>query len=149
MSNNVTNYKNVARYRNLKNYKYQLVSDYSLTIDIKPSDNIRTRFIDLDLQGELTIKNGYAWDGPSGLAIDTRSFMRASLVHDALYQLMRGEYLDCHTYQRYADDLLRAMCLEDGMGKLRAWFNCMVLRVFGRISARPAPEPKDEIICIP
>lgn len=140
---------NVARYRNLKHYKYQLVSDYAIAIDIKPRDNVRTQFIDLDTQGALTIKNGYAWDGPSGLGIDTRSFMRASLVHDALYQLMRAEYLDYRIQQRAADDFLRALCVEDGMWKLRAWFNCMMLRLFGKMSARPAPEPKDEIICIP
>lgn len=140
---------NVARYRNLKHYKYQLVSDYVIAIDIKPRDNVRTQFIDLDTQGALTIKNGYAWDGPSGLGIDTRSFMRASLVHDALYQLMRAEYLDYRIQQRAADDFLRALCVEDGMWKLRAWFNCMMLRLFGKMSARPAPEPKDEIICIP
>ena len=139
----------IARYRNLKNYKYQLVSDYAIAIDIKPGNNVRTRFIDLDTQGLLTIKNGYAWDGPSGLSFHTRSFMRGSLIHDALYQLMRAEYLDYHIHQRQADDLLRTICLEDGMGKFWAWFNCMVLRVFGRISARPAPEPKDEIICVP
>lgn len=140
---------NVARYRNLKHYKYQLVSDYVIAIDIKPRDNVRTSFIDLDTQGTLTIKNGYAWDGPSGLGIDTRSFMRASLVHDALYQLMRAEYLDYRIQQRAADDFLRTLCVEDGMWKLRAWFNCMVLLLFGKMSARPAPEPKDEIICIP
>ncbi len=140
---------NVARYRNLKRYKYQLVSDYSIATDIKPRDNIRTQFIDLDTQGTLIIKNAYAWDGPSGLGIDTRSFMRASLVHDALYQLMRAEYLDYKVHQRPADDFLRTICLEDGMGELRAWFNCMVLRLFGKISARPTPEPADEIICIP
>ena len=39
---------NVARYRNLKHYKYQLVSDYVIAIDIKPRDNVRTQFIDLD-----------------------------------------------------------------------------------------------------
>ena len=140
---------NVARYRNLKNYKYQLVCDYDISIAIKPRDNVRTQFIDLDTQGALTIKNGYAWDGPSGLGIDTRSFMRASLVHDALYQLMRAEYLDYRIQQRAADDFLRVLCVEDGMWKLRAWFNCMMLRLFGKMSARPAPEPKDEIICIP
>ena len=140
---------NVARYRNLKNYKYQLVSDYAISIEIKPRDNVRTRFIDLDAQGLLTIKNGYAWDGPSGLGIDTRSFMRASLVHDALYQLMRAEYLDHNIHQRPADDFLRTICLEDGMGKLRAWFNWMVLRLYGKMSARPVPEPADEIICLP
>ena len=118
---------NVARYRNLKHYKYQLVSDYVIAIDIKPRDNVRTQFIDLDTQGALTIKNGYAWDGPSGLGIDTRSFMRASLVHDALYQLMRAEYLDYRIQQRPADDFLRVLCVEDGMWKPRA---CSLIKDF-------------------
>jgi hypothetical protein len=37
---------------------------------------------------------GYAWNGPSGPTLDTRNFMRGSLVHDALYQLMREGRMD-------------------------------------------------------
>ena len=37
----------------------------------------------------LYISKGYSWDGPSGPAIDTPDWIKASLVHDALYQLIR------------------------------------------------------------
>ncbi len=33
---------------------------------------------------------------PNGPTIETKTFMRASLVHDALYQLMREEHLELH-----------------------------------------------------
>lgn len=64
-------------------YKYQLADDYNINISIKPKTNIETKFIELDTDGNLTVKNGYAWDGPSGLVKDTDENMRASLVHDA------------------------------------------------------------------
>ena len=49
-----------------------------------------------------------AGDGPSGPAIDTKNFMRASLVHDALYQLMRLGTLD-KSRRQYADRLLQTI----------------------------------------
>ncbi len=78
-----------ACYRKLHRYKYQLMADYILQIDIKPIQNIELKFLSLSSEGALPIKKFYAWDGPSGPTIDTRDFMRGSLVHDALYQLMR------------------------------------------------------------
>ena len=72
-----------------KGYKYQLADDYTIQIDTKPPEEIETQFISLSIDGLLTIKDGYAWDGPSGPTIDTPNFMTPSLVHDAIYQLMR------------------------------------------------------------
>ena len=51
-------------------YKYQLKEDYIDTIDIKPGEAIVTEYIALGLDGTLTIRDGYAWDGPSGPTID-------------------------------------------------------------------------------
>ena len=65
------------RYRS--EYKYQLASEYRIKIPILPTGDIVTEFIDLDTGGELTVKNAYAWDGPSGPVIDTPENMRASL----------------------------------------------------------------------
>jgi hypothetical protein len=138
-----------AYYRELKHYKYQLMQDYTINIDIQPDKIIDTNFIALTTAGALTIKNRYAWDGPSGPTIDTKSFMRGSLVHDALYQLMREKYLDYKIHRKYADDLLKKICLDDGMCRLRAWYVYQAVRLFAEKNATPTEKPKDEIICVP
>ena len=112
-------------------YKYQLFCDYALQIAIIPDENIETYFIDLGCNGRLTIKKGYAWDGASGLAIDTRNFMRGSLVHDALYQLMRMDKLNRTQWRKAVDDLLLDQCIEDGMNFIRAKLVYHSVRLFG------------------
>jgi len=119
-------------------YKYQLKKDYVTTVDIKPDASVDTGYIALTSEGALTIRNGYAWDGPSGPTIDTLNFMRGSLVHDALYQLMRERHLDKDKHREAADRLLQKMCREDGMSALRAWWVYQGVRLGGDPSADPA-----------
>jgi hypothetical protein len=121
-----------------KGYKYQLREAYSTNIGIKPNQDIATDYIALTSEGTITVKDGYAWDGPSGLTIDTLNFMRGSLVHDALYQLMREGHLDKGEYREQADRLLREMCKEDGMNRLRASLVYRGVRIGGDPSADPA-----------
>lgn len=119
-------------------YKYQLKKSYITTIDIKPEKDIISDYINLTTDGQLTIKKGYAWDGPSGPTFDTLNFMRGSLAHDALYQLMRENFLDRKKYREYADRLLQSMCKEDGMNPIRAWWVYKGVHYFGDPSADPA-----------
>ena len=115
-------------------YKYQLNETYSIRIPIYGYE-IDTKYLSLH-SGLLTIKDGYCWDGPSGPTIDTHTFMRGSLVHDALYQLMREELLP-HSCQVAADKLLREICLEDGMSRLRAWYVYHSVRLFADSACDP------------
>ena len=118
-------------------YKYQLKQSYSLAISIVPAATITTEFIELTGGGVLTINTGYAWDGPSGPTIDTFNFMRGSLVHDVLYQLMREHHLDKKKYREKADRILQELCKEDGMSSLRAWWVYHGVRLGGGPSADP------------
>ena len=138
-----------ACYRELHRYKYQLMDDYSIQIDIKPAQNIEFRFLSLSSDGLLTMRKSYAWDGPSGPTIDTRDFMRGSLVHDALYQLMRLSALDYKVHRKRADEILREICLEDGMCSFRAWYVYRMVHLFAEKAASPREEPEVEIICVP
>ena len=138
-----------ACYRKLHRYKYQLMDDYTIQIDIKPPQNIDFKFVSLSSEGILTIKKHYAWDGPSGPTIDTRNFMRGSLVHDALYQLMRLSALDYRIYRKRADEILKEICLEDDMCRFRAWYVYQALHLFAGGAAQPQEEPEVEIICVP
>jgi len=128
------------RYRS--DYKHQLAEDYVVDIPVLPNADIQAEFIELDIIGRMTVKAGYAWDGPSGPVIDTEENMRASLVHDALYQLMRQGHLKAHTWRRTADQLFRDMCKEDGVSSVTAnvWYRA--LRRFGKPAASPAGKKK-------
>ena len=106
----------MIKYR--KGYKYQLAEDYKHQLRIFGFD-IKTAFLILTPAGLLIIKVGYAWDGPSGPTWDSLNSMRASLVHDALYQLMRERHLPL-SYRGYADKVLYDTCIEAGMWKVRA-----------------------------
>jgi hypothetical protein len=108
-------------------YKYQLHSMYAVDTPISPTETIQTRYIVLHTDGRLVIRAGYAWDGPSGPTIDTKSFMRGSLVHDALYQLIRLKLLDSK-WRPSADDMLYQICREDGMNRVRAWYVRLSMR---------------------
>ena len=107
------------RYR--AGYKYQLGNDYRVKTDILPDYDIETEFVQLDRSGVLTIRHGYAWDGPSGPTVDTKTFMRGSLVHDALAGLLRDAYLERDKWFTAVNRELRKICLEDGMWCIRAW----------------------------
>jgi hypothetical protein len=112
-------------------YKYQLHETYELALRISPAEDIKTDYISLDQTGHLVLRKGYAWDGPSGPTIDTSNFMRGSLVHDALYQLMRMKLLSDELHRKSADQELKRLCLEDGMSSIRAWWVYASVRQFG------------------
>ena len=119
------------KYRKLLVYKYQLTSTYNVQTNIVLNDDIWEDFIYLHKSGMMTIKEGYAWDGATG-GIDTKNFMRGSLTHDALTQLIRLKRLP-QAQRLNADKLLKQICLEDGMSKLRAWWVFKAVRAYVRI----------------
>ncbi|MBL8511423.1 MAG: DUF1353 domain-containing protein [Betaproteobacteria bacterium] len=124
-------------YKKRRHYKYTLFANYEHQTDLRVTQTIAIPpVINLDTNGVLSIRKGYAWDGPSGPTIDTPNFMRGSLVHDALYQLMR-EQLIPQEHREYADKLLREICLEDGMSSIRAWVVYQGVRLGGASSAAP------------
>lgn len=125
-------------------YKYQLKEEYVVSTNIQPDKPIDTEYVALNGDGNLTIKKGYAWDGPSGPTIDTLNFMRGSLIHDALYQLMRERHLDKDNFRDPADRLLQKICKEDGMSSLRAWWVYHGVRMGGG----PAADPSNDKLII-
>ena len=126
------------KYRNVRLYKYELLKSYVLQTDLRGFQGQAIQHkkpkIHITPDGSLAIFGGYLWDGPSGIARDTLSFMRASLVHDALYHLLRERVLP-KKKRKYADGLMRAICLQDGMNIARAAAVYLAVRIGGRRSA--------------
>ena len=120
-------------------WKYRLERQYDDVIPLRPPKDIKTDFVVLLRNGYLAIRRGFAWDGPSGPAIDTKTFMRASLIHDALYSLMRSGHLPV-TLKDQADVILRVTCIEDGMNPIRAWWVYTAVKTFARRATTPEGE---------
>lgn len=123
------------------------MEEYFISVSVTPDDDIETDYINLTAKGGLTIKKGYAWDGPSGPTIDTPSFMRGSLVHDALYQLMRNGFISKDKWRENADKELKRICIEDGMSRIRAWWVYKGVRLFGDRAA--SKETRKEVKIAP
>jgi hypothetical protein len=103
-----------------KKYKYELLKDYFYKCDFLAQlpDFCHLYFVKVD--STLIVRKGYQWDGPSGPTIDDDTNIRASLIHDALYQAMRtGLIAKTFKFRRVIDKIFSAILKEDGMGFIR------------------------------
>ncbi|MCK9172007.1 MAG: hypothetical protein RBR03_09085 [Desulfuromonas thiophila] len=116
-------------------YRYQLAERYQLQTELRPLDRLLTPFVELDCTGLLTIHAGYAWDGAT-LCPDFPWILRGSLVHDALYQLIRLRLLPVAAKDT-ADALLHQHCLEDGASRFAAWLVWQAVQRFGHFGTDP------------
>ncbi len=135
-------------YRKLTSYKYQLVEEFQYKTDVIGFEINDLDFIKLDNLGNISISKNYAWDGASGPTIDTLNSIRASLVHDAFYQLLRMERIP-QDYVIVADKLFREILVRDGMNSFRAWYWYKGLRLANGSAARPGTQKPPVIICTP
>ncbi len=124
-----------------KGLKYQLAKDYKARVSLhltRKYDIWAGDFVALSALGVLSIKKGYAWDGPSGPTFDTRNFMEASLVHDVLYELMRKGHIPFGAPERIAADMeLIRIAKAEGMSWPRRMWVYSGLRIGARFAANP------------
>lgn len=123
-------------------FKYQTNQEFSFLIpSLAEYAGAKTKYLEIREGGLLVIFSGYAWDGASGPTFDTDSSMRGSLVHDALYQLMRYGLIP-EEYKETADEIIEELCVEDGMWEWRAglWLNGLM--IFGGKNVKPSKRKK-------
>lgn len=101
-------------YTKTRRIKYRLNEPYIVNIAafLRPEHEIRRSYGVLTVDGDLSIRRGYSWDGPSGPTIDTGTFMRGSLVHDFLYQLLREGVFDDVTVTIQPNVLPQSLCSD-------------------------------------
>lgn len=117
-----------------KNYRFILTAPLTLDANII-GRACKTEWVELKKDGTLIIADGYAWDGASGIAINTENSIAGSCGHDALYQLIRLGLLP-RTKRLQADRNLRVWLIEDGMLELRAGIWFLAVRLFGELYLR-------------
>lgn len=142
--------------RNLKKYKHQVIVEQTASYDGWDGVHFTSNFLWFR-DGLLRIKKGYAWDGASGPVIQTETLVDASVYHDALYQILRGQLsMNDEVRERYrkrADVIFKekylSLCeeaylkdtwqdrLHRYLAKKRAVYIYQVVRKFGRKSTLP------------
>ena len=131
-----------------KGYKYQTSYLFQIQTEIAPDHDIITDLITLTTAGLLVIQPYYAWDGPSGPMIDTKGTMTPSLVHDALYQLMRMGFL-AQKWRVLVDTLFKTMIIVKAKikwwGRVRANYAFRGLQLAHGKAAKPRNKKKEYI----
>ncbi|MCP5012282.1 MAG: hypothetical protein GY942_20075, partial [Aestuariibacter sp.] len=123
------------RYR--KGYKYQVYdSEVVFHTRLRIPEDIHTTFIDLSMEGILSIRFGYAWDGPSGPVFDRKTNMLPSLAHDALYELSRWGILD-HAKWREYDQVFADELKKSGAWDVTIWADLKGLEIAKGKAAHP------------
>lgn len=128
---------NKLNYHAVKNGKYRYELDESIEVgaEIFPEYTASISYkskciVVLTHHGFLFIDTPYQWDGPSGPVRHSPDIMRGSLIHDALYQLMRENKIG-KKHRKAADIELYHTCLEDGMYPFKATCVYYAVRLFG------------------
>ena len=122
-------------------YRFQSSNQIAIQLDVNPNVYFNTDFISITLNGVLIIRKGYAWNGANKPAINTKNSVRATEIHDALYQAIRMGFLP-KSYRDEADREMRKALREDGMSYLRARWWYRGVRVGGSPSASPKNRKK-------
>lgn len=112
-------------------YKYQLRDDFWIRTAIDQGEDAHTELVSLHSTGWLHVRKYFAWDGPSGATWDNDTNMRGSLVHDALYYLMRCGLVDAR-WKAEADEMLYRCMIDDGALCLRARIYRWAVRHFAK-----------------
>ena len=146
------------KYRKISKYKYQLMDREEFKVDLPDIFEGTTQALSyLGLKdGVLSIEKWYAWDGSSiplkktlrflslGLYDADKHCKTASLVHDALCQLIREELLG-KKYKEEVDGIYKYMCLMGGMSEWQADLRYWALRKFGDPFIQKRENPKGQI----
>jgi hypothetical protein len=139
--------KTILTFDDLKKVKGGYLTRHKLLIQTNIfGPSVDHAYFKLSTNGMMYIEKDYFFDGAT-CAMDTETFMAASLVHDVLYQALR-ELLFFNstikwTKKRHneirvkADACLIFICNEDGMCKFRQWYVKRGLRLANGIYARP------------
>lgn len=86
--------------------------------------------------GILSLSPGYRWNGADGPVSQDDAAIMGSLVHDALYDLIRAGELP-ESARKAADKELRRAMKDYNANPFRRWYFYVAVRLFGGAHGRP------------
>ena len=128
-ANHGVTYQKVWRYKLAKDYRLDFAKDHGQSLVVLT--DCQTRHYSLTAT-KVFAWAGYSWDGASGPVVQTKNSVRATLVHDIMYQAMAsGGVPATRRNRKIADRIFLAVLKEDGMtwARRRAWH--LAVRLLG------------------
>jgi len=137
------------KYRELKKYQYGLMEIYRINVNLPDAFG---NFMSVS-DGTLVIRKHYAWDGSSvplkrcykWIWNADKYCKTASLVHDALCQLIREDLLPMK-YKEQVDTIYRDMCIAKGMPSWQANTRYKMIRKYGDKYVLPGSDSRGKIL---
>lgn len=114
------------KYRKTKRWRYKLTSDVTGRL-AKGMPDFEIDGYATCIDGLLTIKAGYAWDGATGPVFQTKTNKLSSLVHDVLLQAIDMRLIS-KSYTNLADLTYLKIAIEQRMFKPRAYLHYFSMR---------------------
>lgn len=124
-------------------YRYKLDEAYLYQLPFSaPNATVRDGWV-VVINNQLAIANGYAWDGAStGLPWTPKKWIRPSLVHDAIYQLIREGQLPMER-RGDADQIFYQLLRENQVNVVVANVAYLAVRLFGNYCLRKGRKTKE------
>lgn len=126
----------MIKYKN--GYKYKVEEDFTVMTRVI-GYKVSHEYYELNRNGELKIKRNFCWNG-ANFVPDIKTVMKASCVHDCLYQMIRLNLIP-DSQRNEADETFKEVCLSSGMNSLLANGFYKGLRIFGSNSAYGRENP--------
>lgn len=128
---------------------YRYISQEAVVVDLGSALHAPLQAPFASIAAEtLCVMARYAWDGASFTPFrwfgTPKAWLTPSLVHDALYQLIREGLLD-RQYREAADRLFREMLIDRGVWQWVAWVAYWSVRVCGNFAVRTV-NPVREVV---
>lgn len=116
-----------------KKYKYEMLEDW--THNLNCFHIYKNKYICLKCE-RIIVKKGFRWDGASGFP-DSKKVLRASLIHDAFYQVIREDWSlkknEKQSLKSYADLIFKEICIEDNTHNAIAFWLHRAVKRFGNL----------------
>lgn len=116
-----------------KGWEYRLAEPESVQSGIFLRTPVETDWARLDMDGTLTLKKGFCWNGTNVLP-DFVSMQTPSAFHDCLYWFIADGLIPA-SCRKQADKLIVQMAKERGVSSFAVWGIYLALRKFGGIAA--------------
>ena len=112
--------------------RYQLIRKQVYQSKLRLAFPVDHKYFRINTDGLIVAEIGYEWDGATG-GVETKSFMRGSLMHDLCCQSIEEKLLP-QTHRKDVDKLLYDILTEDGMSGFRRAYVYHAIRLYVRVA---------------